>query len=117
MKVTFKFLNVKHFLLKVNRDERVFEEYVDLAVDETANYIENRAKRYCPVDTGKLRASIQKSKPERFVRYVSANTEYAKFVEYGTRRTRPQPYMNPATDEAEAIIDRFLEKAIRKFIK
>lgn len=67
--------------------------------------VQNRARRYCPVDTGRLRSSIQ----SRFGQdahghwgEVGTNVSYAAYVEYGTRRTKPQPFLRPALAESVA---------------
>lgn len=65
--------------------------------------VQNGARQRCPVDTGRLRASIM-STPGRDSRgpYVDigTNVEYAPFVEYGTMRTRAQPFLRPALMDA-----------------
>lgn len=68
--------------------------------------LEAEGKKRCPVDTGALRASISHDSaltgdgtgeatagPELF---------YGKFVEFGTRRQTPQPFMQPA---GETVLD------------
>lgn len=62
--------------------------------------IQSDARRACPVDTGRLRASIAMEpvvrQGDRFVLKVGTNVEYAPYVEFGTSRMRPQPFMRPA---------------------
>lgn len=50
------------------------------------------AKRYAPVDTGRLRESIHEEGDEEIV----VGAEYGVYVEMGTRDMAPQPYMRPA---------------------
>ncbi|HEY0891267.1 MAG TPA: HK97-gp10 family putative phage morphogenesis protein [Nocardioides sp.] len=61
--------------------------------------IERDAKRACPVDTGRLRASIT-HKVERDDQGVSVRigtgVTYAPWVELGTSRTPAQPFLRPA---------------------
>ena len=61
--------------------------------------VQNEARKLAPVDTGRLRASIQHT-PGRDSKGayvdVGTNVEYAVFVEYGTSRSPAQPYMRPA---------------------
>lgn len=63
---------------------------------------ETRAKRKCPVDTGRLRASvtgtIQREDGE-IVGYVGSDVEYAIYVELGTEHMAAQPYLRPAINE------------------
>lgn len=73
---------------------------------------ERYAKKLCPVDTGRLRNSIAHTvvigRPESAA-WIGTNVEYAAPVEYGTYRTRAQPYLRPAVrdhaDEYRRIIN------------
>lgn len=72
-----------------------------VAVDLTrrAINVESAAKRVCPVDTGRLRSSITHSlaTDERgLLALIGTNVEYARYVEFGTRRMRAQPYLRPS---------------------
>lgn len=61
--------------------------------------VQTAATRLCPVDTGRLRASIDYSVErdgDGLVGIVGTNVEYAPFVELGTYRTRAQPFLRPA---------------------
>ena len=57
--------------------------------------IESTAKELCPVDTGRLRASIQYD-PARGT--VSSNVNYASFQELGTVHHKAQPFLFPAAE-------------------
>ena len=68
-------------------------------------FIEGKAKRNCPVDTGNLRNSLttvmdsdRSSNPA--LGFVGTNVEYAAFVEFGTRHVAAQPYLGPALEDA-----------------
>jgi HK97 gp10 family phage protein len=66
--------------------------------------IEADAKAIVPVDTGNLRASISREITAdtfrgaggQFGGVVGPTAEYGAYVEYGTSRMAPQPYMGPA---------------------
>ena len=61
--------------------------------------VQNYARELCPVDTGRLRASIQmESGRDGLGPWVTigTNVEYAPYVEFGTRYMAPQPYLRPA---------------------
>lgn len=68
--------------------------------------VQNRARQLCPVDTGRLRSSVNSSGLKRDGRgvyvEVGTNVEYAPYVEFGTRYQRAQPYLRPALAEAVA---------------
>ena len=57
------------------------------------------AKALAPVDTGNLRNSITTAVTgDGLTAAVVATASYAPFVELGTSRMAPQPFMGPATD-------------------
>ena len=58
------------------------------------------AKALAPVDTGNLRNSITTAVTGNgLTAAVVATASYAPFVELGTSRQAPQPFMGPATDQ------------------
>lgn len=64
--------------------------------------VERSAKRLCPVDTGRLRASITHALEHDtlgFVGIVGTDVEYAPYVELGTERAPAQPFLRPALAE------------------
>lgn len=64
-------------------------------IAKTAHDIEATAKTLAPVDTGNLRNSITADiKP--LSAEIGPTAAYGMFVEEGTSRMGPQPYMNPA---------------------
>lgn len=72
---------------------------VQRALLHVAQVAADSARRRVPVDTGRLKGSISAdSEPGRAAVY--ANTDYAVYVERGTRRMAAQPYLWPAVDEA-----------------
>ena len=96
----------------------IIQEELGKAVMELAFVIEAKAKKLCPVDTGLLRSSILPVVESWAEAYVGTNVKYAIFVEYGTRKTKAQPYLEPAFLEgkgrAKAIFDRAIERAMRR---
>lgn len=75
-----------------------------IAVRKTAKDIEATAKAKVPVDTGNLKGSIGTSDLRRVGQSgglsveIGPTAEYGEFVEFGTSRMAPQPYMGPAAD-------------------
>lgn len=69
------------------------EAIADLAADTVVT----KAKSIVPVRTGALQASIQKV-GFGAERAVVADTNYAAFVEFGTRKMAAQPYLRPALE-------------------
>lgn len=73
-------------------------------VRKTAYDIERTAKNLVPVDTGNLKSSIGHSDARAVGRSgtlaieIGPTANYGLFVEQGTSRMAPQPYMGPAAD-------------------
>jgi HK97 gp10 family phage protein len=67
------------------------------AIAKTAHDIERDAKVAAPVDTGNLRNSIS-SDIARLHAEIGPTAAYGIYVEYGTSRMAPQPYLGPAFD-------------------
>lgn len=68
-------------------------------IAKTAVKVETKAKRLCPVDTGRLRSSITHEVGmlgKTVIARVGTNVDYAVHVEFGTRRMRAQPFLRPA---------------------
>lgn len=69
------------------------------AIRKGAFDIEAAAKAIAPVDTGALRASIGVTTSGPLTAAIGPTVDYAAYVEFGTRRMRAQPYMQPAADK------------------
>lgn len=77
-------------------------ERASVVVRKAAFDTEAGAKALAPVDTGNLRNSITTTVQGDGLRAgVVATASYAFWVETGTSRMSPQPFMGPATDRVE----------------
>ncbi len=77
-------------------------------INKTLLQIEAYGKQLSPVDTGRLRASIQTSPLQESTALggmVSTNVDYAAYVELGTKKMRARPFM----ETAAALIIPYLE--------
>lgn len=72
-----------------------------LVVQKTASGIENDAKQFAPVDTGALRNSISATVRSLHAE-IGPTVNYAPYIEFGTWRAAPQPFMGPAADRHTA---------------
>jgi bacteriophage HK97-gp10 putative tail-component len=78
----------------VSIDRHALEEFltgptgpVARHMEELARQVENEAKRRCPVDEGRLRASIQHTvhaEGTRVIARVGSDLDYAAYVHHGT---------------------------------
>lgn len=77
---------------------------VQVAMEQACTLVQDRAKALVPVDTGRLRESIDTqitSDALQITGIIAPHTEYAGFVEFGTHRQHAEPYMRPAIDETK----------------
>lgn len=72
--------------------------------------IEAQAKALTPVDTGRLRDSLNTAIGSNEV-VVGTNVAYAPYVEYGTSRMIAQPYLRPAVDLVAGRAVQIVQKA------
>lgn len=107
--ITEKIVNAANLdtagLVEMRQDNReaiadAIDRALVAALEETGLVAEGYAKRACPVDTGRLRNSITHIVDEgtRHV-IIGTNVEYAPYVELGTRRQKPQPFLYPAAND------------------
>ena len=65
--------------------------------------VQRAAKQLCPVDTGRLRSSIQyaiERDSRGLLARIGTDVTYAPHVELGTRRAAAQPFLRPALNQA-----------------
>ena len=79
--------------------------------------IETQAKINCPVRTGTLRRSINTQAEMqgqlKAVAHIGPNTNYAPYVEFGTRRMSPRPYLRPAFESRKGEAIETIRAALR----
>lgn len=84
-------------------NESAFQELsataIKYIIERTALKVEGAAKQLCPVDTGRLRASIThevEGEGLDVVARIGTNVSYAPYQELGTRHMPPHPFLRPA---------------------
>jgi len=89
-------------------------EVLDAALDDTADAMSLSAQIQVPVDTGRLRASIN-VKREFLVKVIGTNVKYAPHVEYGSPEGTgpnggPSPFMRPAFEKNRRRVAEFFKQ-------
>lgn len=104
MSVTFN-SNVSEALKELKQKKEV-------ALEVIGGKAEGYAYDLCPKKTGVLSRSIHHEQFDEDTEIVGTRVKYAPYVELGTRKQRPQPYLRPAAEnhvsEYRAILDRVL---------
>lgn len=134
IRVEIKWDNDNELIKYLRKDlPKVVEQSLIEANNETAKDAKKYAKQYVPVDTGSLRKSIRVERLARpkghffytgiraggYVRNPKTGrfVDYQRYVEYGTSRQRPQPFMRPAIRKASRNWEGHLWKALSKRVK
>ena len=104
------------FTSNVDRAIKAKDAAINRALEKIGGKCETEAKKICPVDTGRLRASIThvRSTSEKDTEIVGTNVEYAPYVELGTRYQRAQPYLRPAVENHVQEYKEIVEKELSK---
>jgi len=99
VQATITFTGLEELMAKFTLFQNEASTIAYEAIDANLDAILADAQSLCPVNTGALRASLQKS-IEVSGTYVTGNVYtdmfYAAYVEFGTRYTPAQPYLTPA---------------------
>ena len=96
--------------------QRKMSRIQELFLEEAGALVAGEAKTRTPVNTGRLRNSIEYRVTEDDA-IIGTNVEYAPYVEYGTSRMRAQPYLRPALDENRRRINELLKDNIRRVFR
>jgi HK97 gp10 family phage protein len=96
--------DLRRLAADIQRAARTTGQRAQLVIRKSATDIESTAKNLVPVDTGNLKGSIGHSDLRTVGRSGSLSVEigptanYGIFIEQGTSRMAPQPFMGPAAD-------------------
>jgi len=114
--IDIDFRKIERLQKAMKKAPALIAEELATAVRDLVLLVEAEAKKRCPVDTGKLRASITPVIESWAAGYVGTNTEYAPYVEYGTRKTDAQPFLEPAFIEGKRQASKIFGEAVSRAI-
>ena len=100
IKLGIKMFGFKEMIGKLESFEQGVPKIINKGVERTAAKIKREAIRFAPVDTGRLRGSIGIWYVGENEVFVGSELSYSGFVEFGTMKMRPQPYLRPALEIA-----------------
>lgn len=100
--------------LKENISMEMVKTVVAQHGDELRNKMRTNAEFSQGYQTGTTKRSIDcKIKDGGFTAEVGPDTEYAPYVEYGTRFMDAQPFVRPAFNEQKAQFERDMKKLVK----
>lgn len=100
---------VRHLAFDLGKAPAAVEEKVQRAIAKAAHDVEADAKAIVPVDTGFLKSSIS-TDIGHLTAEVGPTADYGVYVEEGTSRMAPQPYLRPAFDRRKESLVQALEQ-------
>jgi HK97 gp10 family phage protein len=100
--ITGNFVQVQAALLAIIPRVDAADEVVE---ESSARIVASIAAQLAPRFTGHLAASTDEQSG-----MVVANTPYAVFQEFGTRRHAAQPFLRPAKDRSEPLVHQTAER-------
>lgn len=95
-RITVTISGMQAGLENVNITESQLTKKVSAEIQYAGFECQKLAKQACPVDKGRLRASIQYQKIDMYSCQVTTNVNYSKYVEFGTVHMRARPFLMPA---------------------
>jgi len=107
----------------VVKDTDLIDKFISLlddanqyAVNNSALQLEGEIKRRTPVQTGRLRSSMEQNETSRTSAEVFTDVDYAQYVEFGTSRQKAQAMMRSAFDDnVNKLFDVFIQAYKRFF--
>ncbi|MEM3891736.1 MAG: HK97 gp10 family phage protein [Nitrososphaerales archaeon] len=84
----------------------------DEALKVASEVCVEEAQRLAPVRTGRLRSSVRVLERGGDYTVVGSDVLYAPFVEYGTMRMAPRPYLRPAVEKAREAVEELFVKEV-----
>lgn len=113
-------LEVKQSRLEFVQAGELIEGALAEGLEAGCLMVEREAKKRTPVRTGRLRASIShrlRREMGEIQGEVGTNVDYASYVENGTSRNKPHPFLNPGLEACRQAINQLVAAAIRKATK
>lgn len=83
------------------------------ALEICGQIYENHARDYAPVDTGRLRNSIEHRMVSDDTVAIQTNVEYAIYQELGTSKQRGTPFLKPAGQNHVAEYKKIIEQTLK----
>lgn len=98
----------------VNKYSVNFFKNLEKGLFKAGLFYEGEVKKRTPVDTGRLKSSID-TRPKGLLKVsVGTDVEYAPFVEFGTSRQRPQAMFREALAQNKDKIVRLIGNETKK---
>ena len=102
------------FNKKLGLSGKSFEEILDQAIDHTIQDAENTCRREAPIDTGNLRRSIHKNKPQTCVGELRSRANYWVYLQWGTSKMKANPFVTRTAKSVAPKIPQYIVEELDK---
>lgn len=116
-KINIKFEGVDELIAKINKQPVAIKLEAGKIIQTTALSVEKTASSLAPVDTGYLRQHIKSRKINDLSAEVVSSAEYSIYLEMGTRKMAPKPFMRPAVKQEETKLYQKLSNLLKGGLK
>lgn len=99
---------------KLRQVKELSDEAVARALEQCGALWESYAKKMAPVDTGRLRNSIEHHPEGNDTMVVETDVEYAIYQEVGTRYQSGTPFMKPSGERNINTFKTVIENELRR---
>lgn len=108
------------FKLELDNTDKFYKLLDEAKADilkDVGNFVTSEAKIMVPVDTGKLRGSLNNKMRGSDTVQIGTDVEYSTDVEFGTSRQMAQPYLLPAYEMNKEEIKNMMRKHVARLGK
>lgn len=112
--LTIRFDGADKLIQQFNRQPTAVKQEASNIIRNTALRVEKTAADNAPVDTGYLKQHIQSSSTGQLSAQVTSSANYSIYLEKGTRRMAPQPFMQPALETEKIFLYQKLNNLLQK---
>lgn len=112
--LTIKFDGANELIARFKSQPTAIKQEASNIIRNTALRVEKQAADNAPVDTGYLKQHIQATTTGELSAQVVSSANYSIYLEKGTRRMAPQPFMQPALDTEKVFLFQKLNSLLKK---
>jgi len=117
MQINIKFKpTISKFQGRFSKKSLRLKKALDIVVKKSAYLIEGESKKKTPVDTGRLKSSIQ-TKLKTMEAIIMPKTDYAIYVHEGTYKMKARSFMKWGIEASEHTIRQILQTEVHKALK
>lgn len=114
MKLNIQMIGTANVLKNISYWQKVkFRKEIRDALDRARLETENAAIRFCPKDTGALKASMWSKMVSDTEAQIGDGLYYGVFQEKGTKNFAPQPFLMPGFEIGKKVFEKEMKEVLK----